>query len=360
MPDVLLFGATGYTGTLTAHALARRGTRFAIAGRNRTKLNALAADTDPDDVRVVEVGDVHGLARACDDVAALITCVGPFHQLGSTAVEAALRARVHYVDSTGEIDFVGDLITRRMDPARAAGIVMVPAAGFDEVPADVAVSLAVEGITRPRAVVTYQPPSKPSVGTIRSILSGPARSSPSWIADGKPVVIRTGERSRWAPMPPPLGPKYSLSFPFAIGRIAPLHLELESFETYAHMERAVAPLVKIGVPLGRAVLGLSPVQKAIEFVLGNRTSGPDENARRRDTWTLLVEARSEEKWRNVALQGNDPYGLTAETLAAVALKLACDGHEEAGVMSPVQAAGLETLQKELIDFGVDFQTWEGD
>jgi hypothetical protein len=61
----------------------------------------------------------------------------------------------------------------------------------------------------------------------------------------------------------------------------------------------------------------------------------------------------------VALMGTDPYGLTAETLAATGAKLARDGHGSAGVMSPVQAVGLQELQKELIDLGVDFQTWEG-
>ena len=359
MPEVLLFGATGYTGSLTAHALARRGTDFAIAGRNRDKLTSLARATDPTDVRVVAVGDVKGLTRACDDVGALITCVGPFKRLGATAVEAALGSRVHYIDSSGEIDFIADLITGYADKARTAGIAMVPAAGFDEVPADVALSLAVAGMERSHAVMTYALPSKASIGTLRTIVSGPARSSAAWIVDGRHVEVGTAERSRWAPMPPPLGPKYSLSFPFALGRLAPLHLDLESLELYAHTERARAALMKVGMPAVRALLGLSPLQKAIDVALGNRTSGPDEAARRADRWTLLAEARAGDGWRNVALQGTDPYGLTAETLAAIATKLAREGHETGGVMSPVQAVGLEELQKELIDFGVDFQTWEG-
>jgi hypothetical protein len=56
--------------------------------------------------------------------------------------------------------------------------------------------------------------------------------------------------------------------------------------------------------------------------------------------------------------GRDVYGLTAETLAAGAMKLAEDGKEGAGVMSPVQAVGLETLHKELVGFGVDVQIYE--
>ena len=360
MPDVLLFGATGYTGTLTAHALARRGATFLLAGRNHAKLDALAAATGAAETVLVEVGDVRALATALDDVKVLITCVGPFTTLGETAVQAALAARKHYVDSTGEIGFVARLIDEHMEDARAAGIAMVPAAGFDEVPTDVALSLAVEEIDRARAVLTYSSPGKLSMGTLRSILSGPATSNSAWIIDGRRVEVPTGARARWAPMPPPLGPKYSLSFPFAIGRVAPLHLDFESLEIYARMERVPAALVRLAVPVGRAFLGSKPVQKAIDVALGDRTTGPDEHARRRDHWVVLAEARGDNGWRNVALSGVDPYGLTAETLASVGLKLARDGHEDSGVMSPVQATGLETLQKELIDFGVDFQTWEGD
>ena len=62
MPDILLFGATGYTGQLTAHALARRGADFAIAGRSRDKLEALASVTGNPDVRIAGVGDVDALS----------------------------------------------------------------------------------------------------------------------------------------------------------------------------------------------------------------------------------------------------------------------------------------------------------
>src|SRR5438874_2542384 len=122
MPDILLFGATGYTGKLTAHALTRRGASFVIAGRDRSKLDALAAETGATDVRLARVGDVDGLTGALRDVRVMITCVGPFTRYGETAVEAALRARVHYLDSTGEGTFVQELIERRDAPAKAAGI----------------------------------------------------------------------------------------------------------------------------------------------------------------------------------------------------------------------------------------------
>lgn len=359
MPDVLLFGATGYTGTLTAHALARRGTTFAIAGRDPAKLERLASETGEPEPRVVSVGDTDALVAALGDVGALITCVGPFKELGATAVEAALRARVHYVDSAGEIDFIGHLIERHDSAARAAGVVMAPAAGFDEVPADVALSLAVDGMSRPDAVLTYALPTSGSAGTIRTVLGGIVHSRGRWIRAGESLEVGLGERSRWSPMPPPLGPKYALSYPLAEGRLAPLHLDLGSLELYSTTDRAQAMALRTGLPLARIALRSGLVRSGIERVLTKGSQGPDAATRSRDKWTILAEARTGTDWRNVALMGTDPYGLTAETLALTAAKLAREGHASAGVMSPVQAVGLDDLQKELIDFGVDLQTWEG-
>lgn len=358
MPDVLLFGATGYTGSLTAEALGRRGASFAVAGRSPEKLEALAARTGAIDARVAAVGDVDALARALADVKVMITCVGPFEQLGDTAAEAAVRAGVHYIDSTGETSFIDRLVAQYGQRASDAGIVMAPAMGFDEVPADVALSLAVQGMSAADAVLTYTLPKRASTGTIRTVLGNIAKTDGRWLKDGERQPVTTGSRKRWAPMPPPLGPKLGVALPFAIGELAPMHLDLRSLELYGVVSRAQATAMKLSMPVVKPILGARPVQTLANKVLDSRSAGPDEAKRQADRWAILAEAREGNSWRNVALMGADVYGLTAETLAAGALKLARDGHERAGVMAPVQAMGLDTLQKELIDFGVDFQVYE--
>jgi short subunit dehydrogenase-like uncharacterized protein len=358
MPDVLLFGATGFTGTLTAEALGRRGADFVVAGRSREKLEALAARTGARGARVAEVGDVDTLTEALADVKVVITCVGPFKQLGDTAAEAAIRAGVHYVDSTGEGAFIQHLIGDFDARAREAGIVMAPAMGFDDVPANVALALAGEGIERPEAVLTYSMPKRASTGTMRTILTNIATADSSWISNGHQTRVRAGAKSRWAPMPPPLGPKLGVSLPFAIGELAPLHLDLASLELYGVVSRFQAPAMKVSMPAVKLVLGAGPVKALTNKVLDRRSPGPDEDDRHADKWAILAEARAGREWRNVALLGTDVYGLTAETLASGAMHLAREGHEGAGVMAPVQAIGLDVLQKELIDFGVDIQTYE--
>ncbi|MDQ3940880.1 MAG: saccharopine dehydrogenase NADP-binding domain-containing protein [Actinomycetota bacterium] len=357
MPDILLFGATGYTGRLTAEALARRGASFAIAGRNKSKLYALADDTGGPEVRVAEVGDVEGLTAALEDVKVLITTVGPFLELGDTAVEAALRAKVHYIDSTGEGPFIAKLITQRDAPAREAGIVMAPAMGFDEVPADVAATMSSEGIDDAEVILTYAVPTVPSKGTIRSSLAIVTSPGP-WIENRKTRMMRAGEEQRWAPMPPPLGPKPSLAFPLAEGHLAPLHLDLRALKLFITASGVQRYGIRFGLGALERALDTGWGQWMLEKALARLPEGPSEETRRKSRWTILAEASSGRQWKNVALMGNDVYGLTGELLAAGAMKMCESDYDRVGVCAPVQAIGLDVLQKELIDRGVSIDTYE--
>jgi short subunit dehydrogenase-like uncharacterized protein len=356
MADVLLFGATGYTGRLTAAALQRAGADFAICGRNRAKLERLAADTGDPEIRVAEAGDTAALVRALEGCKVLVTCVGPFMELGDAAVDAALEAKVHYIDSTGEGTFVGRLIGSTADRAREAGIAMAPALGFDEVPGDVASTLAAEGLDTPEMDVTYAVPLTPSAGTARSAL-GIVASPGVWVEAGAQHSIRAGHASRWAPMPPPLGPKHAVSFPLALARLAPLHLDVSAFRTYATAGRLKGALLRAGPVLGAALN--SPARKVVDKVLDRLPEGPDSAARASGKWTILAEARDAGgKWRNVALAGTDVYGLTAATLARSAVEMASPGYDRSGVLSPVGAIGVDVLRAELERNGVSIEVYE--
>jgi short subunit dehydrogenase-like uncharacterized protein len=354
MPQILLFGATGYTGRLTAHALARLGADFAIAGRNEDRLRALARATGDPEIRIAEAGDLDSLVRALDEVRVLLTVVGPFVDLGHTAVDAALRARVHYVDSTGEGAFINRLIARRAE-AEAAGIAMAPALAFDEVPADVAATLAVNGFEEPNLTLTYAMPSGGSQGTIRSAL-GILTSTGQWIEGGRSVPITAGGGQRWAPMPPPLGPRLGVAFPLASGYVLPLHLRLSSFQTYVTTRTPQRIATKFAAPLIRAIQGTSPGRRLLEQMVGRLPEGPDADGRRA-RWTILAEARAGRSFRNVVLSGRDPYGLSAELLALGSLTMAADDYDRSGVLAPVEAIGLETLHKVLIEQGVTTETF---
>jgi short subunit dehydrogenase-like uncharacterized protein len=352
VPDVLLFGATGYTGKLTAHALARRGVGFAVAGRDPRKLEEIAAATGAADARVVDAGDVNGLTDAAADVKVLVTCVGPFLQLGETAVEAALRAGVHYVDSCGEGPFVEALVRDRHEQAMRAGIAMAPAMGFDEVPGDVATALAAEGLDLPDIALTYSFPSQASAGTLRSVL-GIVPTRGRWTVDGRTKWVRAGQETRWAPMPPPLGPRPGVAFPLAICHLAPLHVKANGFRTYSTVAPWQRVAMRATMPALSVLLGSAAVRNVATRALARLPEGPDEAARQRGRWTILAEAvGSDGSWRNVALTGTDVYGLTGHTLATAAETMAGEEYAGKGVLAPVQAVGLDVLRRELEELGV--------
>lgn len=351
MPDIVLFGATGYTGRMAAAALGRRGADFGVAGRNRARLEALAEETGAASVHQAEVGDVDSLAAALKGARALVTCVGPFLELGQTAVEAAFRAGVNYLDSTGEGEFIARLITEKDAPARAAGIALAPAIGFDEVPADLAATLAVEGIDGADLVLTYAMPSTGSRGTLRSVL-GIALADAPWIENGRKRPVAAGAERRWAPMPPPLGPRSSVSFPTAEGHLAPLHLDLGGLRTYITAKSPQRIGMRAGLPVLRA-LQATPARGAIEKLIERAPEGPSDEIRSRQRWTILAEAQGRGTWRNVALTGTDPYGLTAELLAAGGMEMSAAGYDRSGVVAPTEALGVELARKELESFGVD-------
>jgi short subunit dehydrogenase-like uncharacterized protein len=372
MPDVLLFGATGTTGRLVARALERKGVSIALAGRNEAKLRALAAELGGPPIHRADATSPRALVSALDGCRVLLSCVGPFTLLGEAGVRAALEAGVHYLDSCGEGAFIRRLVEEFDDPARRRGVALAPAMGFEEVPADLAASLATEGLDDADLALTYAFPTTASAGTIRSalrILSAPGH----FIADGRRVAVAVGTRRRWAPLPPPVGPRPSISAPLAELELAPRHLRLRGLATYV----AVGPLVDFGARHGlsslASLLRWGPVRDALGAALtqalpgvgGETVGGDDEVGGDEDGgttggwWTILAEARREAQWRNVTLMGRDLYGLSARLLASGAAALADPEFSASGVISPVQAAGRDFWHKELIDAGVSVETYEG-
>jgi short subunit dehydrogenase-like uncharacterized protein len=359
MPDVLVFGATGYTGQLTTHALAARGADFIVAGRDRGRLEDLATATGASGVAVARVGDVDALAEAAADVSVLLSCVGPFTMLGGTATQAALRAKVNYLDSSGEGAFIADLIDRCDGLARASGIAMAPALGFDEVPADVAATLACEGLGEADLVLTYAIAAQASWGTIRSSLDVMASEGP-WIEDRTPRTVHAGDEARWAPLPPPLGPSWSISFPLAEAHLAPRHLDLRSLKLFVVSGRTSRLGVRALGPAWRVARSVPGISAVVGGALGRFAGGPDVAHRTRAKWTILAEARADGRTHNVLLGGRDLYGLTAELLATGALAMAAPGYEPTGVLAPVEAVPVERWRDELVRNGVSIDVFGSD
>src|SRR5829696_6726555 len=104
---IVVFGATGYTGRLVSEALVGSGARPVLAARNAETLEGLAGELGGGlETQTADVGRPESLRALVERGDVLVSCVGPFNEYGDPAVEAAIDAGAHYIDSTGESRFI--------------------------------------------------------------------------------------------------------------------------------------------------------------------------------------------------------------------------------------------------------------
>ena len=144
MADIVLFGATGYTGQLTARALVARGQAPVLAGRNRAALKALGKELGGLSVRIADVADAVSVRKIVKSGDVLVSTVGPFARYGKPALDAALAGKAHYLDSTGEPGFVRQVFEDYDARVKATGKAFITAFGYDYVPGNTAAAAALE------------------------------------------------------------------------------------------------------------------------------------------------------------------------------------------------------------------------
>jgi short subunit dehydrogenase-like uncharacterized protein len=158
--DVILYGASGFVGKQTVQYFARhapKSLRWAIAGRNRQKLEALRDQIGiSTDVLVANSQDQSAIDRMVAQTRVVLTTAGPFALYGDALVESCVRLKTHYVDITGETPWVRTLIDRYHDQAATDGTRIIPCCGFDSVPSDLGTYLVVEYMRREWGVACQQ------------------------------------------------------------------------------------------------------------------------------------------------------------------------------------------------------------
>jgi short subunit dehydrogenase-like uncharacterized protein len=144
--DLVVVGATGFTGCLAAEYLCERyGTggdlRWALAGRNAEKLEAVKDRLGPAaaalPVVVADSLDQDAMNRLAERTAVVLTTVGPYALYGSALVSACAAAGTHYCDLTGEVQWIRRMIDQNHEGARASGARIVHCCGFDSIPMDI-------------------------------------------------------------------------------------------------------------------------------------------------------------------------------------------------------------------------------
>src|ERR1700722_6007938 len=167
---IVLNGASGYTGRLTAAELARRGIETVLVGRDPGRLSAVAADTGFD-TRIADIGDPDAPPAAFAGADAVINTAGPFARLGAPVIGAAIAAGAHYVDTTGEQQYINEVFGAFAETAAGAGVAVVPALADDGGPSDLISQLAGEaaGTVDTLTAALWYRDGTFSRGTLRSL-----------------------------------------------------------------------------------------------------------------------------------------------------------------------------------------------
>jgi short subunit dehydrogenase-like uncharacterized protein len=168
----LLYGSYGYTGELIAKEAVARGLKPVLAGRDQARLVAQAEALGLD-CRAFALDEPRVIERALEDVPVVLHCAGPFSRTSKPIVDACLRTGTHYLDITGEIA-VFEAVARRGAEAEAAGVMLLPGAGFDVVPSDcLAAYLGAQLPTASHLALAFQGVgSRMSRGTAATMLEG--------------------------------------------------------------------------------------------------------------------------------------------------------------------------------------------
>jgi short subunit dehydrogenase-like uncharacterized protein len=330
-----ILGATGYTGGLVLAEARRAGLAVRLVGRRQEALNGLAEPGE--EVRVADARSPGLLREAFAGATVVASCAGPFLELGLAPVEAAVGEGAHYLDTTGEQAFVRLVHERLGEPARAAGVAVLPAFGFDYVPGDLAARLAADGIPAPldEVVVAYSVrgfgSSRGTRSTIGAVMS---QELVAW-EDGRLVPSRFGATTRRIRFP--FGEKTVVEWSGAEPLTVPRHTDVRNVRSYVRAPAAVAHGGRVGKlvgPLVRRVARFGP-------------DGPSEESRAKSRFAVVAEARGAGGNGRAVVTGSDPYGLTALLIVRGAQALADGEARGSGVLAPAEAFDARSLAARL-------------
>ena len=383
--DLALFGATGFTGGLTAEYLAANapeGLRWALVGRDRGKLEAVrsrlggASPGAPvPDLLEADAADRAALARVAESARVVITTVGPYALYGEPIVAACAAAGTDYVDLTGEPEFVDRMWIEHHAEAERTGARLVHCCGFDSIPHDLGAYFTVQRLPEgvPLKVNGYvRSDASFSGGTYHSAINGFARA--------RQTIGAAKERRRGEPRPPgrevhsasptlrhddELG-GWVVPLPTIDGAVvrrsaAGLDRYGPNF-TYGHhmVAKRLATIAALGAGVGAvAVLAPLPPTRKLLLKIKSPGEGPDEAERAKSWFKIRFVGEGGGKRVVTEVSGGDPgYGETSKMLAESALCLAFDELPESRGQVTTAVAMGDALLARLRRAGIGFRVLE--
>jgi len=393
--DLLVWGASGFTGTLIFEYLVKKSpkeVKLAIGGRDREKLERLRDKVLSESEYKRDIGilignndDQESLDRVVEQCRVVISSVGPFLLYGIKMVDSCVRYGSDYLDLTGEAPFIKKCIDNYEQKAISKGVIIVNACGYDSVPSDIG-TFMVSNYMRTKynrkckSINVYQGIKENaglSGGTLASVF---AMAETSSLAEASPYLLckkkgmdkgdifkfpkRDNHSKRWL-----------AGFPMAVinGSVVRRSNEILGYgsdfhyqETYPPMSFLIAFSVTLGMLLASFFLIVKPLRMILKRFLPQPGQGPSREAMKKASYKTTIIGETEGTQPNVVkaiFQGfKDPgYSGTSELIAEAALALVLERDKlpgkKGGLLTPAAAFG-QVLIDRLKGIGMNIEVIE--
>ena len=390
--DLVIYGATGFTGALVAEYLhqTQSGLSWAIAGRSQRKLDLLKDRINAPDLETI-VADSESsddMRRLVTSTRVVISTVGPYARFGTPLVEACAAEGTHYCDLTGEPQWMASIFERVSPLAEETGARLIHCCGFDSIPSDLGVFVAQQRMMNQHGLFATKVSgrmgkSKGAVsgGTVasmllaveqavsdpiaRKVLSDPYGLYPSELSPGSDGPDQRGVRwddrfESWT------GPFVMAAINSKVVRRSNALASLVYGADFSYDEsllvdnRRSGLLMAGGMSIGMAALAIPPLRRPISKRLPQPGEGPSVSERENGFFEFFVHAHhptDSEKDVRICVKGKrDPgYGATSRMLAQAGLSLAFDDLDvEGGIWTPASALGNHLVNR-LADVDITFE-----
>lgn len=337
----LLYGATGYTGQLIAEHATAFGLQPILAGRSRSKLEAMAQALNME-YRVFDLGDTAALDAALKETPVVLHAAGPFMFTAKPMLEACLRTGTHYLDITGEIA-VFEMAARLGRKAADAGIMVMPGTGFDVVPTD--------------CTALYLKNRMPDATHLQLAFAGlgggVSQGTASTMAenlgeggavrkDGKIVRVPMGHKSMIVPFK--AKPLFVMSIPWGDVSTAYYSTGIPNIETYVGFSPSAYRWVKLQRYFNW-LLRTRMVRNMVKKRIRERPAGPSPEQRAKTksyVWGRVSNAAG--ATLEAQLITPDGYTLTALSSLIIAKKV-LEGNAPVGFQTPAKAYGADLIME---------------
>jgi hypothetical protein len=322
---IAVFGATGHTGRFIVSELARRGIPAILVGRNPDKLLTLQKTHSAFETRVASTDDPAPLDKALLGASLVINSAGPFVDTAAPVMEAALRARIHYLDVTAEQTVALAAFEKFSDAAQKAGILIMPSVAFYGALGDLLATAAMGDWTEADdiQIAVALDSWKPTLGTR---LTGQRNSGRRLVFsnDALSPLDDPPPKLQWA-FPPPFGRQEVVALPLAETVLISRHLRLPEIHAYI----TLAPLADLHDP---TTPGPTPV---------------DERGRSAQKFVMEAKIRKGNEERRAIAAGRDIYAITAPIVVEAATRILAGDTGVSGAAAPGKIFDAESFLRAL-------------